>query len=257
MPQAPDFSPDTSFAARIVPSPNFGQRAGGLGPSILLLHYTGMTSAEAAIKWLAAPQSQVSCHYVVDERGAVTQMVPEACRAWHAGQSSWLGVTDINSSSIGIEIQNPGHDGGYPEFPENQMDAVEALCLDIVRRHGIEARHVLAHSDVAPNRKIDPGEKFDWGRLAQKGIGLWVQSAPILSGGDVLALGHRGEAVLELQRKLAAYGYGLQISGEYGEQTQSVVKAFQRHFRPALIDGRADGSTAATLDALLAALPAA
>jgi N-acetylmuramoyl-L-alanine amidase len=216
-----------------------------------------MPSAEAAIHWLAVPQSQVSCHYVIDENGAVTQMVPEACRAWHAGASHWRGIADINSCSIGIEIQNPGHDGGYPDFPDVQMEAVEALCLDIVRRHGIEPRHVLAHSDVAPQRKIDPGEKFDWARLARAGAGHWATPAPIVPGGAVLAPGDRGEAVLRLQQNLRCYGYGLEITGEYDEDTGFAVAAFQRHFRPALADGQADRSTLETLDALLEALPAA
>jgi N-acetylmuramoyl-L-alanine amidase len=184
-------------------------------------------------------------------------MVQEACRAWHAGISHWRGIADINSCSIGIEIHNLGHDGGYPDFPDVQMAAVEALCLDIVRRHGIEPRHVLAHSDVAPRRKIDPGEEFDWARLFRAGAGHWVAPAPIVPGGAVLAPGDRGEAVLRLQQKLHAYGYGLEVTGEYDEDTGFAVAAFQRHFRPALVDGRADGSTLETLGALLEALPAA
>jgi len=251
-----EFGPDSPLAGRVFPSPNFGPRQGGLSPHILLLHYTGMPSAEAAIHWLAAPQSQVSCHYVIDENGAITQMVPEACRAWHAGVSHWRGIGDINSCSIGIEIHNPGHDGGYPDFPDAQMAAVEALCLDIVRRHGIEPRHVLAHSDVAPRRKIDPGEKFDWARLARAGAGHWTAPALIVPGAAVLAPGDRGEAVLRLQQKLRTYGYEVEITGEYGEDTGFAVAAFQRHFRPALADGRADPSTLETLDALLEALPA-
>jgi N-acetylmuramoyl-L-alanine amidase len=257
VPQVPHFSPDSPLVGRVFPSPNFGPRQGGLTPHILLLHYTGMPSAEAAIRWLAAPQAQVSCHYVVDENGAVTQMVQESCRAWHAGASHWRGIADINSCSIGIEIHNPGHDGGYPDFPEAQMAAVEALCLDIVRRHGIEPRHVLAHSDVATHRKIDPGEKFDWARLARAGVGHWVKPAPIVPGGAVLAPGDRGEGVRHLQQKLGTYGYGLEIAGEYSENTGFAVAAFQRHFRPALVDGRADRSTLETLDALLKTLSAA
>jgi N-acetylmuramoyl-L-alanine amidase len=256
-PQASHFSPDSPLARRVTPSANFGPRQGGISPHILLLHYTGMASAEAAIHWLAAPQSQVSCHYIIDEHGTVTQMVPEACRAWHAGVSHWRGIADINSSSIGIEIHNLGHDGGYPDFPEVQMAAVEALCLDIVRRQGIEPRHVLAHSDVAARRKIDPGEKFDWARLARAGVGHWAAPAPIVPEAAVLLAGDRGEAVLHLQQKLRAYGYGLEVTGEYDEDTGFAVAAFQRHFRPALVDGLADRSTLETLNALLDALPAA
>jgi N-acetylmuramoyl-L-alanine amidase len=256
-PQASHFTPDSPLAGRVFPSPNFGVRQDGAAPHILLLHYTGMPSAGAAIQWLAAPQSQVSCHYVIDENGKITQMVPEASRAWHAGVSHWRGTADINSRSIGIEIQNPGHDSGYPDFPEVQMAVVAALCLDIVRRHSIEPRHVLAHSDVAPRRKIDPGEKFDWALLARKGIGHWIAPAPAMPDFPVLAPADRGGAVAHLQHKLQAYGYGLEITGEYSEDTGFAVAAFQRHFRPALVDGRADRSTLETLDALLAALPVA
>ncbi len=253
---AASFVPDTRLTARIVPAANYEDRREGQRPDILLLHYTGMSSAEAAIRLLADPKSRVSCHYVIDEGGAITQMVPEALRAWHAGQSHWGGDADINSSSIGIEIHNPGHDGGYPDFPDAQMQAVEALCLDIVRRHGIVPQRVLAHSDVAPHRKIDPGEKFDWARLARAGIGHWVKPVPI-SAGVVLARGDRGDAVLRLQKQLRAYGYAPPSTGAYGEDTEFAVAAFQRHFRPALVDGIADRSTRETLDALLAALPAA
>lgn len=245
--------PDSRFASRLHPSPNFNARDAGIEPSILLLHYTGMPSAGAAIHWLAAPESKVSCHYVVDEIGAITQMVAEDCRAWHAGVSHWNGAADINSRSIGIEIHNPGHDGGYPDFPEAQMAAVEALCLDIIARHGIAPHNVLAHSDVAPRRKIDPGEKFGWARLARAGIGHWTEPAPV-TGGAALERGARGDAVLRLQESLAVYGYGIPRTGDYCEDTEFVVAAFQRHFRPALVDGRADPSTFATLDTLLSTL---
>lgn len=250
------FNPDSPLVQRICPSPNIGERRGCNEPDLLLLHYTGMADAETAIAWLAAPQSGVSCHYVVDENGAVTQMAPESARAWHAGESFWQGESDINSRSIGIEIQNPGHCGGYPDFPEAQIAAVEALARDIIARHRIAPWRVLAHSDVAPRRKIDPGEKFPWRRLAQAGIGHWVEPAPFRCG-EIFELGCRGERVLRLQMQLAAYGYGLEPTGEYDEDTRIVVTAFQRHFRPALVDGRADRSTVDTLDALLAALPAA
>jgi N-acetylmuramoyl-L-alanine amidase len=253
MREAMDFAPDCALVSRIFPSGNINAREDGLKPSILLLHYTGMPTAESAIQWLAAPESKVSCHYVVDEAGSVTQMVPEAARAWHAGVSHWQGAIDINSRSIGIEIHNPGHDGGYPEFPEAQMRAVEALSLDIIGRHGIEARHVLGHSDVAPRRKRDPGEKFDWARLARAGIGHWTEPAPVASG-PVLERGANGEEVLRLQEALRAYGYGVPCTGDYCEDTAIVVTAFQRHFRPALVDGRWDRSTAGTLQALLSRL---
>ena len=251
--QPPSFVPDSAFVSHLVPSPNFGERRDVTRPDMLILHYTGMPSCEDAIRCLASPQSGVSCHYVVDEDGAITQMVPEIFRAWHAGVSHWQGVEDINSCSIGIEIHNPGHDGGYPDFPDAQMAAVEALCLDIIGRNGVPPRRVLAHSDVAPRRKIDPGEKFDWARLAVAGIGHWVEPAEI-SCGDALELGDAGDGVMSLQRNLAAYGYGIDPSGAFDDHTQIVVSAFQRHFRPALVDGRADRSTVETLAALLEAL---
>jgi N-acetylmuramoyl-L-alanine amidase len=247
------FAPDSPLVSHIAPSPNFGERRGRLRPDMLILHYTGMPSCEAAIRWLASPQSGVSCHYVVDELGAITQMAPEAFRAWHAGVSHWQGVEDINSCSIGIEIHNPGHDGGCPDFPHAQMAAVEALCLDIVRRNGVPPRRVLAHSDVAPRRKIDPGEKFDWRRLALAGIGHWVEPAA-LTGEARFEPGDAGDGVMMLQRNLRAYGYGIDATGAFDEDTRIVVSAFQRHFRPALVDGRADRSTVETLDALLEAL---
>src|SRR5690606_8241728 len=145
----------------------------------LVLHYTGMMSAPRAIAWLAEPASRVSCHYVIDEAGLITQMVAESARAWHAGVGSWAGETDINSASIGIEIQNPGHDLGYPDFPEAQMKAVIDLSQDIIARNGIPSTRVLAHSDVSPGRKIDPGEKFDWAGLHAAGVGHWVAPAPV------------------------------------------------------------------------------
>ncbi|MGD9866522.1 MAG: N-acetylmuramoyl-L-alanine amidase [Hyphomicrobiales bacterium] len=242
--------PDSPLARSFIRSPNFGDRRDGRRPDILLLHYTGMESADAALDWLVNPQSSVSCHYLVDEAGVITQMVAEDKRAWHAGASCWAGETDINSSSIGIEIHNPGHDFEYPPFPEAQMQAVEALCLDILGRHDIPARRVLAHSDVAPERKIDPGEKFDWKRLAEAGAGLWVPPGPPGSG-EGLGPGSGGGAVKALQEKLRAYGYEVEATGEYDDRTYVTVAAFQRHFRPDRIDGIADLSTVATLDKLL------
>ncbi len=233
------------------PSPNFGERRAGRTPDLLILHYTGMASAEAACRWLCDTASEVSCHYLVDEAGAVTQMVDEGMRAWHAGASSWEGERDVNSRSIGIEIHNPGPEGGYPDFPPAQMTAVEALARDIIERHRIAPRHVLAHSDVAPGRKIDPGEKFDWKGLAAAGIGLWVD-APDAADQPVLGPGDEGEDVKDLQAGLARFGYGIAASGAYDEATGIVVAALQRHFRPALVDGIADGETRAVLAGLLA-----
>lgn len=153
------------------PSGNFGDRKSKV--DMLLMHYTGMKSGSAAVDWLCAPESGVSCHYLVDEDGSITQMVSESKRAWHAGKSCWQGVEDINSCSVGIEVQNAGPLEDFPDFPEVQIEAVIALSKDIIARHDIVADRVLGHSDVAPGRKIDPGEKFPWEKLAKAGVGRW------------------------------------------------------------------------------------
>lgn len=240
---------DTRLKADWHPSPNYELRRNGLKPTILLMHYTGMAHANAAIRWLCTPDSGVSCHYLVDEEGHITQMVSEEMRAWHAGDSVWMGETDINSVSIGIEIHNPGHDAGYPDFPQAQMHAVIALSLDILSRHNIPPRRVLAHSDVAPHRKADPGEKFGWKELARAGIGHWVSPAP-LARNEAADIGDEAETVQHVQKLLADYGYGCPVSGAFCQRTAYVVKAFQRHFRPALADGRIDHSTIDTLERL-------
>ena len=232
-----------------MPSPNHDERQSGRDHAVL--HYTGMATPRS----LAAPvlaESKVSSHYVVCEDGGVVQCVPEARRAWHAGVSAWAGETDNNSCSIGIEIVNPGHSLGYPDFPDVQIDAVIALCQDIIARNGIPADRVLAHSDVAPSRKQDPGEKFPWQRLHAAGVGHWVEPAP-LSDGRTLAFGDHAAAVRELQGALAHYGYGVPATGDFDALTRDVVTAFQRHFRPARVDGIADASTLQTLRALITA----
>jgi N-acetylmuramoyl-L-alanine amidase len=210
-----------------------------------------MTSTAIAIERLCDPSARVSSHYVVDEHGHVLQLVPEVRRAWHAGVSSWEGVSDINSRSIGIEIGNPGHSYGYPDFPEAQIVAVIALCRDIVVRHRIRPDRVLGHSDVAPQRKHDPGEKFPWQRLHHAGVGAWVEAPPVRPGA-VVGPGDGGVEVAELQEALRRYGYGIEATGIYDELTVTVVTAFQRHFQPTRVDGRADGSTIAMVRALLA-----
>jgi N-acetylmuramoyl-L-alanine amidase len=242
--------PDTFLKASCREAVNVEPRRDGMRPTILLLHYTGMESAEGALAWLCTEQSRVSCHYLIDDAGRITQMVAEGSRAWHAGDSWWAGESDINSASIGIEIHNPGHGLGYPPFPEAQMQAVEALCLDIVGRHRMRPENVLAHSDVAPWRKRDPGEKFDWGRLAGIGVGHWVEPARI-EGDAGFGLDDEGPEIARLQERFAAYGYRSEASGVFDAATEFVVTAFQRHFRPALVNGRADHSTIDTLGRLL------
>jgi N-acetylmuramoyl-L-alanine amidase len=243
------FKSDSKSVTAAVPSPNHDARTAPI--DILLLHYTGMTTDEEALARLTDPEAKVSSHYFVYENGRMCQLVPEARRAWHAGLSSWRGASDINARSIGIEIANPGHQYGYRDFPDVQIEAVIALCRDIVGRRRIRRERVLGHSDVAPTRKDDPGEKFPWDRLAAAGVGLWVEPAPI-SPGRTLSANDRGTEVEELQRKLARFGYAAEISRLYDDNTRSVVTAFQRHFRPARVDGLADVSTRDTLTRLLA-----
>lgn len=234
----------------VVPSPNCAERNKARAVDMIVLHYTGMTDVEAALTRLCTAGSEVSAHYVVLEDGRVIQCVRESMRAWHAGASSWAGETDVNSCSIGIEVVNRGHDWGYPDFPGRQIAAVTALCRGIMLRHTIPAKRVLGHSDVAPSRKKDPGEKFPWRSLANSGVGHWVAPEPFLPG-EELTIGSRGEKVTALQAQLANYGYGINPAGEYDSTTADVVTAFQRHFRPERVDGIADVSTRATLQTLL------
>ena len=243
------FKSDSKTVTAAIASPNHDARTAPI--DILLLHYTGMTTDEEALARLTDPEAKVSSHYFVYEDGRMCQLVPEARRAWHAGLSSWRGATDINARSIGIEIVNPGHQYGYRDFPDTQIEATIALCRDIVARRRIRRERVLAHSDVAPTRKDDPGERFPWDRLAAAGVGLWVEPAPI-SPGRTLSANDRGTEVEELQRKLARFGYAAEVSRVYDDNTRSVVTAFQRHFRPARVDGLADVSTHDTLARLLA-----
>jgi N-acetylmuramoyl-L-alanine amidase len=216
------------------PSPNFDVRK--LPVQMVVLHYTGMTSAEAAIERLADPAAKVSAHWVVTEAGQVVRMVDEAHRAWHAGKSWWRGVTDVNSTSIGIEIVNPGHEFGYRPFPEAQMAAVEALVAAAVQRYGIQPANVVGHSDVAPARKEDPGELFDWPRLARAGLAM-----PVPEGGFDPGWTDAGTLAA-----LARYGYDI-------NEPDAAVVAFQRRFRPANFDGVIDAETRTILRNVLIA----
>lgn len=243
---------DTGLPARLRPSPNHNDRAGPV--SLLLLHYTGMTSGEEALQRLCDPRAEVSAHYVVDEDGTILQLVPESRRAWHAGRSYWKGERDINSRSIGIEIVNPGHENGYRPFPDAQVAAVIELARDICARHGIAPHDVLGHSDVAPERKEDPGELFPWDRLAAAGVGLHVPPEPV-SGGRFFQQGDGGQPVEALQSMLALYGFEMPITGVFDERTRAAVAAFQRHHRQERVDGIADMSTIATLHRLLQKVP--
>ena len=247
-----ELRPDSCVVAEVRPSPNHSERKGNALPDMIVLHYTGTRDNEAAIRHLCSPASDVSAHYVVLQDGYIVQLVAESRRAWHAGVSWWAGEADVNSHSIGIEIANPGHENGYPDFPRRQIAAVTTLCRSIATRHHIPADRVLAHSDVAPARKVDPGEKFPWKRLAESGIGLWVNPAPISSNGPIYVLGETSPAIEEVQRLLARLGYNVTAAGYLDGNTRDAVAAFQRHFRPARVVGVVDVSTTATLHALLA-----
>ena len=253
--ELPVFAPDSSVVSDVIPSANFGDRNQARLPDMIVLHYTGMPDVEGAITRLCTAGTDVSAHYIVLEDGRIVQCVPEAKRAWHAGVSFWAGEEDINSCSIGIEIINRGHDWGYPDFPLRQIAAVIALCRGIMLRRNVPPHRVLAHSDVAPARKKDPGEKFPWHSLANSGVGHWVQPAPIVRS-EALKLGSISDDVAGLQAALARYGYNVPTSGKFDGATMEVVTAFQRHFRPARVDGIADHSTMTTLYALLQSLPA-
>lgn len=240
--------------AVVRPSPNHGLRADQRSPDMLILHYTGMPDHEQALSWLCNPESQVSSHYFVHEDGRVLQLVPESARAWHAGKSCWGGESDINSSSIGIEIANAGHPDGLPPFPAAQIEAVVRLCRDCGSRWDIAPERVLGHSDIAPIRKIDPGENFPWSTLHSAGVGHWVEPAPITSG-RFFQQGETGQPIEALQSMLSIYGYHIEITGYFCDRTRGVIEAFQRHFRPQRVDGIADISTIDTLHRLIVSLP--
>ena len=239
------------------PCLNHEPRSEGAQVDMLVLHYTGMESPEAALDRLCDPAQKVSAHYMIDEDGSVFRLVPEERRAWHAGLACWRGDRDINDRSIGIELVNPGHDLGYRPFPEEQMAAVERLAREILDRQAIPPERVLGHSDVAPARKCDPGELFDWARLGRAGVGLWPPDFDTAEG-PAGARGRRFDPdatdplIGEVQGGLARFGYEIQVTGRLDEPARRVVAAFQRHFRPSRVDGLIDSETARRLEALLA-----
>jgi N-acetylmuramoyl-L-alanine amidase len=222
-----------------LPSPNFDARTAPI--DILLLHYTGMKTAQDALGRLRDTQAQVSAHYVVDEDGTTYRLVAEEMRAWHAGTSYWAGARDINARSIGVEIVNPGHEFGYRVFPEAQMAAVLELTQDIVKRRAIKPARVIGHSDVAPLRKEDPGELFDWTMLAAEGVGLWPKPKPC------------GWSDAEFLIQLGRYGYDLEgPSGtDAGKARRAAITAFARHFRPAKLTDEPDSELKAVLNGLI------
>lgn len=233
------------------PSPNFNERRAP--PDMLVLHYTGMPTGEAALARLCDAEAQVSAHYLVEEDGRIFGLVPEARRAWHAGRGVWQGEDDCNAASIGIEIVNPGHEFGYRAFPDTQIASVIALISDIRERWTIPDNRIIGHSDLAPDRKDDPGELFPWKRLAEAGHGLWFEPAAerIKALGGLLQKGDDGIGVMVLRAGLHRLGYGIKPGGDYDAETEAAVRAFQRHWRQSRIDGVADGETRARLVGLL------
>jgi N-acetylmuramoyl-L-alanine amidase len=226
------------MSLRETPSPNFDSRD-GQEVDMLVLHYTGMRSMAAALDKLRDPAAKVSAHYLVDEDGGIYRLVDEAQRAWHAGVSSWRGNTNINQRSVGIEIVNPGHEYGYRPFPKAQMESVAELCKGILARHNIPARNVVGHSDVAPARKDDPGELFDWQWLARQGVGLW----PIEVTGSRKQETDK-QILLPAACDLLSFGY-------HTADLPKTITAFQRHFRPKLLTGKWDEECALILNSLL------
>jgi N-acetylmuramoyl-L-alanine amidase len=220
------------------PSPNHDERGGPV--DMLILHYTGMKTAREALDRLRDPVTAVSAHYVVDEDGTVFRLVAEDRRAWHAGVSHWRGRAALNGRSIGIEIVNPGHEWGYRDFPVLQLAAVCDLCIGILARHAIPARNVVGHSDVAPDRKEDPGERFDWQALAAHGVGLWPEDAV-----DLGTTGAIRDAVTlrPVRAALGEIGYRVAPEGALDPALSGVLRAFQRHWRPEAITGQADDGT--------------
>jgi N-acetylmuramoyl-L-alanine amidase len=221
-------------------SPNHDERPAGAAIDILVLHYTGMKTADEALARLCDPVARVSAHYTIDRDGRIYAHVPEERRAWHAGVSYWAGETNVNARSIGIELVNPGHEFGYVPFAQEQIAALTELAQGILSRHPVPPTRVVGHSDVAPARKTDPGELFPWQRLAGFGIGVWPKHATAARDVDQS----------ELAAKLSRYGYGLPPHADVPLGT--VITAFQRHFRQTGVNGEWDAECDALLDALLA-----
>lgn len=229
---------------RDLPSPNQDDRPDRCRVDMVILHYTGMRSAGEAVARLRDPAARVSGHYVVDEDGSVLRLVPEARRAYHAGVSCWRGLRRLNNRSIGIEVVNPGHQHGYRDFPVLQLAAVCDLCLEILSRHDVPPRNIIGHSDVAPDRKEDPGEKFDWEGLARNGVGLWPVGVPDLGTSGAV---RDAASLRDVRAALAHIGYEVAPEGGLDPALAAVLRAFQRHWRPEAVTGQADTGTLARL----------
>ena len=238
-----------SLAVRDLPSPNHDARPAATPIDILVLHYTGMKTAAAAIGRLRDPEAKVSSHYVIDEDGTVLRLVDESRRAWHAGISFWRGARGLNDRSIGIELVNPGHEFGYRDFPVLQLAALCDLCLSILSRHPIPARNVVGHSDIAPDRKQDPGERFDWAELAANGVGLWPDGVADAGTGGVV---RDAAGLAPVRAGLAEIGYEVAARGALDPALGVVLRAFQRHWRGEAVTGQADAGTLGRLAAVVA-----
>ena len=225
-------------------SPNHDARPVGCPIDMVILHYTGRRTAREAIARLCDPASGASSHYLVDEDGDVLHLVPEARRAWHAGVSYWRGKRALDARAIGIAVVNPGHELGYRDFPMLQLASVCDLCLEILSRHDVPARNFVAHSDVAPNRAADPGEKFDWEGLARNGVGLWPEDMPDPGTGGAV---RDAASLRDVRAALAHIGYEVAPEGPLDPALSAVLRAFQRHWRPEAVTGQADAGTLARL----------
>lgn len=243
---------DTRFS-----SPNFDERT--LPVSMLVLHYTGMEDGRVAVGRLCNPEAKVSAHFVVHEEGHVHQLVQEEARAWHAGVGFWRGLSNINSASIGIEIVNGGHNfpdaEGLPPYPDAQINAVIALCHDIIMRHDIKPWNIIGHSDIAPDRKEDPGEHFPWSGLAAAGVGLWADPDENPDRRVLFEPGDKDRGVSIIQQGLAQLGYEISVTGHFDESTEAVMRAFQRHWRQEDVSGLIDMECLQRVGALVRQLP--
>ncbi|MEN9855707.1 MAG: hypothetical protein RLZZ157_833 [Pseudomonadota bacterium] len=277
--RAPKVTPLMPLDRVQAPSPNFDARTRPI--RFVVLHYTGMARGDVALALLTDPaptrskyrhdlppsamgkpdkpppdaMSRVSCHYLVCENGQVVQLVDEANRAWHAGAGYWDGEDNLNSCSIGIEIANGGHEFGLPAYTSEQIAAVIALLGGILQRHGLDRHHVIGHSDLAPARKIDPGEHFPWQTLAQAGVSIWPDVAAGKMPSATSETGVQGTYdIARLEQDLALIGYGVAGLGVYDTALAQIVSAFQRRFRPDKVDGILDAHTAALIEAVAAIL---
>lgn len=238
---------------KIIKSPNFNDRPNG-AESIdsIVMHYTGMKTANDALKKLCDPAFEVSAHYMIYENGEVVNLVPDEKRAWHAGISCWRGKAGINDGSIGIEIVNKGHEFGYEPFPKVQINSVISLTKDLLSKYNIQPRNIIGHSDISPSRKEDPGELFPWEELSLNNIGLWPKVKVLWKKNKILVnAGSEGVSVADVQSRLQKFGYHIRVDGNYGSKMEDVVIAFKRHFVPENLTPDWDKLSDARLNRLL------